>query len=899
MAIGSLDLISMFYGLLDFLENSFGNYTFLLIVTSAACSLKSYIAGVILFSHQATRGKKYVRTLLLATLTGFIIIDLAWILQLIQLLLEQKFILIRMFIRFSWAINSVYFLTYALFVESLAIKEHSFKKTHIPLVVISSLFAGFFIYSIIRFNFVSVTTLLWIENLHNLYSFFLLMLPSIIFTLYRLQSSSIPILLKQQAKICIYIFIIPQAILDFLQLFPFFITDGRFTNSFAIVGLSTVSLTAALCYCAQRIVGLRFLNVTDHVQSPIRIPFIDDIKNAIDQLSQATNTQDIQYVTDMFFVQTLGITMGSTKLHVRMLPEHPQTVTAKTHPTTPHIERALAEASPEFHTFMRTSRIFIYDEFEFSNFYHLDDHRSYALNMLAAINADVFIPIYKENMLLALLTIDKHSRPKGHFYSDVERDKMLVFAQYISHIVYLIQHRSFTQLLENERMLENEIYQKTQQLQHYKESLGTLLHTSKAREVGVLFYRSRRFLIGNRAAQALLGFDVGMEPKNAIAKQLKQIAEAALMHDTVQSYSYIDGDKNKIIAYATPSISQSHIIITLAYADAYDFIKDQISKLQNPHEWDYLLYLETTRSGQLINQLVPGSAKELLMFKIELLRASFGKQPLLLEMSTEDLLPAVDIIHQVGMRNKIHVLNLKEPTRPEIMAPRLFGTNPLFLLTEQLQTPLLGQLSGADTLFIQNINFLDLTSQEHLVELIKYGYYRAYKSYHKNPCSVRVIVTSSQPLEQLVQQGKFNHLLYEELHKTSLRLPWLETLSKTDVQDIAQQLSEQMFGSQRPLSDRELITLTNNCPTSIKAFKQRVEYLLKQRARQSPKTIETVYNETDDPDLNAIPRGRQALKSQKIMTLLWKKFKNQNEIASFLGVNRSSVNRRCKRFKLE
>ena len=29
------------------------------------------------------------------------------------------------------------------------------------------------------------------------------------------------------------------------------------------------------------------------------------------------------------------------------------------------------------------------------------------------------------------------------------------------------------------------------------------------------------------------------------------------------------------------------------------------------------------------------------------------------------------------------------------------------------------------------------------------------------------------------------------------------------------------------------------------------------------------------------------------MTCLWNKFKNQNKIATLLGVNRSSVNRRC------
>ena len=46
--------------------------------------------------------------------------------------------------------------------------------------------------------------------------------------------------------------------------------------------------------------------------------------------------------------------------------------------------------------------------------------------------------------------------------------------------------------------------------------------------------------------------------------------------------------------------------------------------------------------------------------------------------------------------------------------------------------------------------------------------------------------------------------------------------------------------------------------------------------------------------------GKKALKDPQIMSLLWEKFeKNQNRIATFLGVNRSSVNRRCKDYNLQ
>ena len=57
--------------------------------------------------------------------------------------------------------------------------------------------------------------------------------------------------------------------------------------------------------------------------------------------------------------------------------------------------------------------------------------------------------------------------------------------------------------------------------------------------------------------------------------------------------------------------------------------------------------------------------------------------------------------------------------------------------------------------------------------------------------------------------------------------------------------------------------------------------------------------EINDPELiKAAQLGKDCLKDSKIMAMLWNKFKNQNKIASFVGVNRSSINRRCKEYNL-
>ncbi len=91
--------------------------------------------------------------------------------------------------------------------------------------------------------------------------------------------------------------------------------------------------------------------------------------------------------------------------------------------------------------------------------------------------------------------------------------------------------------------------------------------------------------------------------------------------------------------------------------------------------------------------------------------------------------------------------------------------------------PLLEKLDGNGTLFIQNIEFMDLETQEYLAEFIKYGYYRIFKSNQKMTSSVRIICSTNQNLQTMAQEGIFSQTLFNELKKTSLSMPSLLTLA--------------------------------------------------------------------------------------------------------------------------
>ena len=258
------------------------------------------------------------------------------------------------------------------------------------------------------------------------------------------------------------------------------------------------------------------------------------------------------------------------------------------------------------------------------------------------------------------------------------------------------------------------------------------------------------------------------------------------------------------------------------------------------------------------------------------------------------------------MRESVHSIKLQAPCQTTDIAVRIFGINPIFGI-QQTNKPLLESLDGIGTLFIQNIEFLDRETQDYLAEFIRYGYYKLFKSDQRLSADVRIIASTHQQLQILVQEGTFSPLLFAELNKAHLSMPSLLTLPETELNDLLEGFGEQAlkqndFKSLLELSEKDRSKLLNHRPASLQELKTKVQQIMLTKSKSNNINEEVHFDpayEISDPELIAAVRlGKHALKDQKIMVTLWNKFKNQNKIATFLGVNRSSVNRRCKEYNL-
>jgi len=286
---------------------------------------------------------------------------------------------------------------------------------------------------------------------------------------------------------------------------------------------------------------------------------------------------------------------------------------------------------------------------------------------------------------------------------------------------------------------------------------------------------------------------------------------------------------------------------------------------------------------------------------------ALGKKSLLLRFPENDVIPAAELLHHISERETMHTLALETPEKNNEIGIKLFGINQAFDVASTLQ-PLFKKLNINGTLFIKNVEMLSLETQDHLAGYILYGNYRMLRSDQNLLSNVRIICSSQQDLQLLVNNNSFSKLLFTLLQKNVLSFPSLANLAEAELHEVIigfteQALTTQTFKNLLELTEKERSRLLLKRPESLLELKAKVQQALIGKSKKNHLYDETHFDPSyaiSDPELLSASRlGRHALRDPKMMGLLWSKFGNQNQIATFLGVNRSSVNRRCKVYNLQ
>lgn len=801
----------------------------------------------------------------------------------------------------------------ALFIEHLTTKRIYLGFVQLSSIVANIAISSSFLYlAIFKYSVLSSSPItlpfeiLLVKWIHILAPLLFIQPAYMLYT--RFKNKRLPSIIRHQIKTTL-IYVIPFVFLGLINSrysfaaswLPFF---GKETEGFQ--ALAALISTCGLYIIGRKMLGLRFLNMRSDVASKTTFDLLTRCADILDTLRYATAVKELAHLTQTFFHSAFDVPRRHVTLYIRNESQHqdscPAEVTELHDPLSTYtiVEKQLQEKSELLHA-LDVRKLFIRDELEFNYHYNEDPQSAAILAFLDTINASIFLPIYERSSIIAYIIIARDARSR-QLFTGSERDEMLVFTTYVSNILIMLKNRTFEELLFERKQLADELFHKHQEINQYKESIRSFLRAHKERKIGILYYKNRRFTIANEAGRDLTGFDLNVQDGHPLVQTLKSIARRVEEYKTAQVGFSTDSLGNKIVISGLLSAERS-VILLMYYPEIADILRDQLANLKDPSRWDYLLYLETTKSGKLVDALLPGRSEKILTFKIELLAAALNKKAAILLMNEEDLVATVEILHAISMREKLHIMKVTSPEQHDAYALELFGLNALMGASNQ---PLLEKLNEG-TLFIQNIENISLSTQELLARFIYSGTFEKLKSNQSISSNARILCSSKYDLKELVREGSFSRELYNALEKTILSMPSVHDLSELEMQELAQGFAEHIipatsYNHLLTLTAKDATQLSEDRPTSFAEFKNRVYDILHEKSDKLSITectnLDPAYNEPNPAIAQAVRMGKRALKDPQIMALLWSKFKNQNKIAQLLRVNRSSVNRRCHEYGL-
>lgn len=890
-----------------------GSKEFIFCVQTSSLFFKFFL--IISLSITIRKHKNNLWKYLFVVIAAGIAEDFSWIISLSHKLFFPSFpyTIILFFIRIGWVFNIIMYQALSLFIESFKNRTLKLNWYYYLLITTSSFIFLLLISTFFSGNYSSVSDFeLSLRTVESMYALLLLMPITCISAFYSINNKQLPKIIRLQLKTCLNFFLLPHLIANLFQVYPFTFSFNlnQITNNPAAVSISAIFLSLTLYHCVKKIIGLRFLNVHNHVQDEKKFNFVDDFKSTLEQLGNASNISEIKLLTQHFFHKAFGVGLQNVIFIMHSQETKKSTEFYENH----HLQTTIENFISFYHvyitknTFYNQQEIFIYDEIAYNQFHDPQELQHNILTFLQEINADIFLPLYENSTIIGAIIITKNGREKK-LYTNIERDEMLVFASYIAKILHLLQNRNLTELLKQKKDILDELYQKHHEISQYKESIRSFMRTQKEKGTGIIFYKNRKFTMGNKLATDMLGINPNTQEGEPLTKKLRSLAFQVDMYRTPNSFMTHNPQGEKVIIIGFPYPEKSGVVITIQNPEVSDTIKELIDGIKDPSNWDYLLYLETTESGRLINKFIPSNGERFLNFKIDLLKLALSKKALFLDLAQDDIMPIIELLHTISLRETLHILELHAPLTSE-QAIDLFGINTLF--GEEEKSSLLEKLHKTGTLFIKNAHFLDHESQENLAHFIKYGFYHLYKSNKKMQSDVRIILSSEHTLSKLVKTGAFSEKLFNELRKTSLIFPSLQGLHHHELEILIEGFNQQAlqganYNQLLILTEKEKEKILRQHPTSFCEVKKRVENMIISKSKKiephkkelKTYTFDPAYHNNDVQLAQAAKLGKEALKNKTIMSHLWSTFKSQNKIATFLGVNRSSVHRRCKDYNLE
>jgi len=827
---------------------------------------------------------------------------LLFLIPIIAIMLENSSWIVRYFLPktifsrsltcIAWIFCCVKLHFFILFLEQLTEKNFHIKFYHKLIFFIEAIVSSLFIINTIHviqgkeplflsINSYYIVTIFWVAGTFKI--------------LQGLSNRSIPFLLKQQLKFLLYYLLFPHFIFMLFELFPIILWGQRQIES--VAALASISISLCMYLCFKKIIQFRFLNMSKRVQITRKFSNDIDFKEAVEQINLASSTQELSYIIQQFFNKQFDNSKTKINFYVRAINEEQDILQQK-------IEFFLNNSNistQESINVIQQQKIIIRHELEFDEFYTDNPKAIELAQFMRSIETDIFLPVMSGKKIIAYIAVSQDE--KNILLSEEELNKIIIFAQFLAPAIHLLLQKDIYHILQDNKEAQEDLYEKNQEIEQYKESIKQLLKDRVENHIGIILYKNRHFALKNAEAQKLLTINPNLDDKHPTAAILLNFVQQVEKYQTTQTMYITVTNGNKLIVTGMPQAEiNSGILLILRKPEATDLIKMYIDSLKDSSQRDYLLYLQTTQAGQKINKLIPCNDEPFLQVKIALLKSMLQKSILYLQGNQEDRIYISEMIHNVSNDSKMIMI---DPFENQNINIELFGINQL--ISDSQTTSLLEKYQPG-TIVINNIEFLDTITQQKLVQYIKYGIFTPYKSEQRKFSNARIVCSSNYDLATLAKEAKIIPELVTELKKHILNIPSLITMNEDSIHNLIDQImykNLQEYGSLRiaALSFKEKETIISQRIASFFELQQKIlsAMTLKAQNKLELNAENTTHKIIDSacPELQlAAQLGKHALKDVQLMKKLWDKLGSQTKIAELLGVNRSSVSRRCKDYHL-
>jgi hypothetical protein len=803
-----------------------------------------------------------------------------------------KTVISRLAICIAWIFSCIKPHFFGLFLEQLTEKNFYLKFYHKIIFAIETIISSLFIINMINIIQGKEPLVLAI----NLYYFATIFwFIATIKILQGLSSHKIPLILKEQLKFLFYYFLVPHFIFILFELFPIILWGDKQIESIAALQSILIAIFMKLCF--KKIIRFRFLNMSKHVQIYKKLSNDIDFKEALEQINVASTIQEFSYITQQLINKQFDNNKAFVHFYIRSIENNEDQLQQKIECFLNRNDSIVKESID----IIQQHKILIRHELEFDEFYTDNPKATELGQFLRLIECDIFIPIIGNKNIIGYIAINFEE--KNVLLSQEQINKLIIFAQFLSPAIHLMLQKDLYHVLHDSKLTQEALYEKTQEINQYKESIKQLLKDRIEHHIGIIFYKNHHFAFKNLEAQTLLGINPNLDDKHPTSATILNFVQQIEKYQTTQNMYITSPNGSKLIITGMPQAEiNAGILLIVRKPEATDLIKMHIDALKDPSERDYLLYLQTTKTGIAINKLIPSSDEVFLKIKIELFKSILQRTILLIQGDEQDRTHITTIIHNFADETGTIATH---SASDENIGIKLFGINQL--LQETQESSLL-EKSQQGTIVINDIEDLNVITQQKIVQYIKYGIFTPFKSEQRKFSNARIICSTNYDLATLEAEGKIIPELSTELKKHILNIPSLITMHEEKLNDLIDQYMYQNLqehGTQRivALCKKNKEALIAQRIGSIFELQQKVLSYMTLKAQNKlqinkPEAIAKIIDSTC-PELQLAGQlGKHALKDVQLMKKLWDKLGSQTKIAELLGVNRSSVSRRCKDYHL-